>query len=178
MKLLSTLLITLAAAGAACAQTETTHLAGRENKMPGPPGYVNVPDKDRAMDRAMNHAQHSLGFFIAVLRANKPDDDGFEIKKAFVDGDAVEQLWIADLSFDGKNFEGKINNKPIDVHNVKLGQKVTVSPREVSDWMFIKNGNLMGGYTTRVLYARLSPEERARFDKEAQFKIEGAKGKS
>ena len=56
--------------------------------------------------------------------------------------------------------------------NVQLGQRVTLAPREVSDWMFLKNGKLMGGYTTRVLYARLSPEDKALFDKEADFKIE------
>jgi uncharacterized protein YegJ (DUF2314 family) len=58
------------------------------------------------------------------------------------------------------------------VKNVHLGQRVTVAPRDVSDWMFVKDGKLMGGYTTRVLYARLSPEQRAQFDKEAEFRIE------
>jgi uncharacterized protein YegJ (DUF2314 family) len=38
--------------------------------------------------------------------------------------------------------------------------------------MFLKNGKLIGGYTTRVLYARLSPEEKAAFDQQAEFKIE------
>lgn len=55
---------------------------------------------------------------------------------------------------------------------MKLGQSVTVAPREISDWMFVKSGKLVGGYTTRVLYARLSPQDKALFNKEADFKIE------
>jgi len=55
---------------------------------------------------------------------------------------------------------------------VKLGQVVTVAPRDITDWMFVKSGQLIGGYTTRVLYARLSPQDRAIFNKEADFKIE------
>jgi uncharacterized protein YegJ (DUF2314 family) len=154
------------------AEEETTHMAGRAAKAPGHPGYAQVSDDDKAMDRAVEHAQRSLGFFMAVLRAKMPGDSTFEIKKGFVDGDKVEHLWISNVTYDGKNFHGKINNRPLDVKNVHLGQRVTVAPREVSDWMFLKNGKLMGGYTTRVLYARLSPEDKAQFDKEAEFKIE------
>jgi uncharacterized protein YegJ (DUF2314 family) len=154
------------------AQEETTHMAGRAAKTPGHPGYVQVGDNDKAMARAVEHAQRSLGFFMAALHAKKPGDGTFEIKKAFVDGDKVEHLWISEVTYDGKNFHGKINNRPLDVKNVHLGEPVTVAPREVSDWMFLKAGKMMGGYTTRVLYARLSPEEKAQFDQEAQFKIE------
>lgn len=160
------------AAGVQAAEEESTHMAGRAAKTPGHPGYSQVSDNDKAMDRAVEHAQRSLGFFMAVLKAKKPGDTTFEIKKGFVDGDKVEHLWIGSVTYDGKNFHGKINNRPLDVKNVHLGQRVTVSPREVSDWMFLKDGKLMGGYTTRVLYARLSPEDKAQFDKEADFKIE------
>ena len=147
-------------------------MAGRENKVPGSPGYAHVADDDKAMDRAVIHARRSLGFFLAALHAKKPDDRSFEIKKAFVDGSRVEHLWIGHLTFDGENFHGRINNQPLDIHNVRLGQTVTVAPREVTDWMFVKGGKLIGGCTTRVLYARLSPQDKARFDKEADFKIQ------
>jgi uncharacterized protein YegJ (DUF2314 family) len=53
-----------------------------------------------------------------------------------------------------------------------MGERVTVAPQDVTDWMFLKDGKLIGGYTTRVLYARLSPEDKAEFDKHAEFKIE------
>ena len=158
--------------GLRAAEEETTHLVGRAAKMPGHPGYMQVTDSDKAMEHAVEHAQRSLGFFMAALRANKPGDNTFEIKKGFVDGDKCEHLWINKITYDGKNFRGRINNRPLEVKNVRLGQRVTIAPREVSDWMFLKNGKLMGGYTTRVLYARLSPEDKAQFDKEADFKIE------
>jgi uncharacterized protein YegJ (DUF2314 family) len=159
------------------AEQESTHLAGRENKAPGPPGYQQVDDNDKQFDRATEQAQRSLGFFIAALKAKKGGDSGFEIKKAFVDGENVEHLWISGVTYDGTNFHGKINNKPIDVKNVRLGGTVTVAPKDVTDWMFVKNGRLIGGYTTRVFYARLSPEQRAQFDQQADFKIEEKVGK-
>lgn len=158
--------------GVWAAEQETNHMAPREVKAPGRPGYSQVADDDKAMDRAVEHAQRSLAFFMAALRAKKPGDAMFEIKKGYVDRDKVEHLWISHLTYDRKKFHGKINNRPLDVKNVRLGQRVTVAPGEVSDWMFLKNGKLIGGFTTRVLYARLSAKDKALFDKEAEFKIE------
>lgn len=158
--------------GVCATEKETNHMAPRAVKAPGHPGYSQVADDDKAMDRAVGHAQRSLAFFMAAWRAKKPGDAMFEIKKGYVDGDKVEHLWISHLTYDGKTFHGKINNRPLDVKNVRLGQRVTVVAGEVSDWMFLKNGKLIGGFTTRVLYARLSAEDKALFDKEAEFKIE------
>jgi len=124
------------------------------------------------MDRAVENAQKSLGFFMAALRAKKNGDTVFEIKKGFIDGDKVKHLWIREVTYDGKNFHGKIDNRPLEVSNVQLGQRVSVAPQDVTDWMFLKDGKLIGGYTTRVLYARMSPEDKAEFDKRAEFKIE------
>jgi uncharacterized protein YegJ (DUF2314 family) len=174
--IIATLALGLAAPLSA-AEKETTHLAGHENKTPGAPGYQQVEDSDKQFDRATEQAQRSLGFFMAALKAKKSGDSGFEIKKAFVDGDKVEHLWISDVTYDGTNFRGKINNQPIDVKNVRLGQAATVAPKDVTDWMFVKDGKLIGGYTTRVFYARLSPEQRAQFDQQADFKIDEKVGK-
>ncbi|MGI8436907.1 MAG: YegJ family protein [Chthoniobacterales bacterium] len=170
-KITTTLLAVLALGGICAAEDTTTHLSGRENKAPGVPGYQKIEDNDKQCERAAEKAQRALGFFMAALRAKKPGDSSFEIKKGFMDGENYEHLWITDVTYDGKNFHGTIDNKPVDVKNVHLGQRVTVKPGDVSDWMFVKNGDLMGGYTTRVLYARLSKEQKAEFDREAEFKI-------
>jgi uncharacterized protein YegJ (DUF2314 family) len=138
---------------------------------PGPPACAQVTDNDKQMDRAVENAQRDLAFFIAALRAKKSGDTVFEIKKGFIDGNNVEHLWIREVSYDGKNFHGKIDNQPLQIRNAHAGQRVTVTPQEVDDWMFLKDGKLIGAYTTRVLYARLSPEEKAEFDKGAEFQI-------
>lgn len=167
--------LVLLLAGTACATAapeESTHLAGRDVKTPGAPGYMEVKNKDKAIDGAVDHAHQTLGFFCAALKAKKPDTRGYEIKTAFIDGDNVEHIWVNKVSWDGKEFHGRINNKPLGVSNVHLGQEVTVQPKNVSDWMFLKDGKLMGGFTTRVLYSRLSPEEKAQFEKQAEFKME------
>ncbi len=172
MKMLLTTLLAASTLSLASAATDSTHMAGQENKSPGFPGYTEVSDHDKAMDHAMRQARHSLGFFITALAKARPEDSGFEVKKAFVDGNNVEHLWIGDLTYDGHVFHGKINNKPMDIHNQRFGDTVTVAPAEVSDWMFVKGDKLIGGFTTRVLYARLPPGDKAQFDQKANFKIQ------
>jgi uncharacterized protein YegJ (DUF2314 family) len=154
------------------AEERSTTAAERGTKPPGAPGFAQVLDNDKQMDRAVENAQRNLGFFIAALRAKKSGDTVFEIKKGFIDGNNVEHLWIRQVTYDGKNFHGKIDNQPLQIKNAHVGERVTVAPEEVDDWMFLKDGKLIGAYTTRVLYARLSPEEKAEFDKRAEFKIE------
>jgi uncharacterized protein YegJ (DUF2314 family) len=154
------------------APQQASHLAGRENKSPGAPGYQQIADDDKQFARAAEHAQRSLGFFMAALQAKKGGDNGFEVKRCFIDGDKCEHLWINHVSYDGKKFHGTIDNRPLDVKNVHLGERVSLTPQQVSDWMFVKDGRLIGGYTTRILYARLSPAQRAEFDQQADFKIE------
>ena len=159
-------------AGVRAAQEENTQPAGRKATAPGQPAYAQVSDDDKQMDRAVENAQKTLGFFIAALKAKKDGDSVFEIKKGFIDGDKVEHLWIRRITFDGKNFHGQIDNRPLEIKNVHAGEHVTIAPADVTDWMFLKDGKLIGGYTTRVLYARLSPQEKAAFDQHAEFKIE------
>lgn len=154
------------------AQQDTGQTASSATTASGKTGYAEVSDDDKQMDRAVENAQRALGFFMAALKAKKNGDTVFEIEKDFIDGDKVEHLWIKRVSYDGKNFHGQIDNQPLEVGNVHQGQRITVAPEAVTDWMFLKNGKLIGGYTTRVLYARLSPEDKAEFDKHAQFKVE------
>lgn len=159
-------------AAVAAAQQDTEQTATGEPTASNGSNYENVSDDDKQMDRAVENAQRTLGFFIAALRAKKDGDTVFEIKKPFIDGEKVEQLWIKRVTYDGKNFRGQIDNQPNEVSNVHSGERVTVAPEEATDWMFLKDGKLIGGYTTRVLYGRLSPEEKAEFDKHAAFKTD------
>lgn len=156
----------------AAAEEDNGKTAGRVTPSPGGRGYTKISDDDKQMDRAVENAQRTLGFFMAALHAKKDGDTVFEIKKGFIDGDKVEHLWIKRVTYDGKNFHGQIDNRPEEVSKVHMGQRVIVAPQEVTDWMFLKDGKLIGGYTTRVLYARLSPEDKAEFDKHSEFKVE------
>jgi uncharacterized protein YegJ (DUF2314 family) len=133
---------------------------------------THVADSDPRMNAAIDKAKSTVNTFIVHLKSPKPGETGFAIKTMFTEGAQKEHMWLSPVTFDGKNFQGIINNDPEAVTNVKIGQRVTVSPASISDWMYLDNRKLVGGYTLRVLRDMSSPAERAEFDKSVPFIIE------
>jgi uncharacterized protein YegJ (DUF2314 family) len=137
-----------------------------------PDRVIQVSEHDPKMNAAIEKARASVDTFIAALKAPKPGQTGFNVKKKFEDGRQVEHIWLDQVTYDGTNFEGIIANDPEMAKNVKVGQKATVAPAEVSDWMYIDHGKLVGGETVRVLLEGLSPAERDKFKKSVDFSVE------
>ncbi len=133
---------------------------------------TSVSADDAQMNAAIDRARRTTGRFIAALRSPKRSQSGFSVKMRITDGDAVEHFWLTGVSFDGTAFHGVIDNDPDAVKNVTAGEAERVRPAEISDWMYIDHGILVGGYTLRVLRDRMSPADRAEFDKSVPFKID------
>jgi len=81
-------------------------------------------------------------------------------------------MWIADVKFSNGNYRGIVNNDAEKTKEVKYGDTVIVHRDEISDWMYLENNVLRGGYTIRSVRNRLNKEDRIKMDKELGFKIE------
>lgn len=136
------------------------------------PAYVHVHDSDKAMEQAVHQAQRSLGKFMAALTSPKPGQTGFAVKRRCIAGDKCEHIWLADLHFDGRVLRGRVDNNPVDIKSLRVGQKVTVRPEEISDWMYVENGQLVGGYTVRAYYRNLPAAEKRQFAQNVGFRLE------
>jgi uncharacterized protein YegJ (DUF2314 family) len=139
---------------------------GREDKV------VMVADDDPKMNAAIDKARQTVDTFIQALRKPKPSQSSFSVKMAIVDGEHTEHMWLDAVRFDGKKFHGTVNNDPNNVKNVKLGDKASIEPSLISDWMFVESGKLVGGYTIRVLRDGLSGKERKELDGSLPFTID------
>jgi uncharacterized protein YegJ (DUF2314 family) len=137
------------------------------------PTYFQVPSDHAAMHQAVTEARRTVSKFIAALKHPRAGEQDFEVKKPFIQGNQVEHMWLADVQFVGNRFQGRIDNEPRKIHGPKMGQLVSVDPNEISDWMYIDQGRLIGGYTIRARYNQLSPAQKQRFDSSADFKISG-----
>ena len=131
---------------------------------------VMVDSDDKEMNGAMAHARGTVQQFIMALQSPSATQSGFSIKKRYSQGDKVEYFWLSDVTFDGKNFHGKVDNDAEIVTNVKIGDEAVVGKNEISDWMFVDNARLAGGYTIRVLYSRMAPKDKEDFFKNVPFK--------
>jgi len=94
----------------------------------------------------------------------------FLVKAVFVEGRQIEHNWIADLEISDMHFRGVIANEPV-LPGLKFKQLIEFKPAQVSDWMYIDDGYLVGGFTTRVIRDRMSPEARKAHDAAAPYKF-------
>lgn len=137
----------------------------------GQPDMIRVADDDPEMHQAIAEARRTVATIIAALKAPKPTQQAFAVKKPFREGDVVEHIWLSDISFDGTTFKGRVDNEPVDVKNVKAGATATVAPGEIDDWFFVEDGKLVGGTSLRLLHQRMSPAEKKDFEANIGFKL-------
>jgi uncharacterized protein YegJ (DUF2314 family) len=142
-------------------------------KREGEPDYVTEFD-DKAMDQAIAEAKASHKQFVEALANPSDNCDSFAVKRGFrvADEPYGEHIWVTQVTFDGTNFKGVVNNEPVDTTEVKLGDTVTVTPEQLSDWMYVEDGVLRGGHTIRVLLKNSSPEQLEAFSKNTGFRLE------
>ncbi len=143
-----------------------------EEIVSGEAGNVEIVGADDPeMNAAIQQARSTLEQFIAALESPSTTQTYFSIKAGFPFDGSLEHLWLSDVYYDGESFRGVLGNEPIYVESLHLGDEVTVRTAEVSDWMIVDDGRLLGGFTIHVLRSRMSDEERWQFDEDAGLVI-------
>lgn len=130
-----------------------------------------VRSEDAEMRAAIQRARDSFKKFLDAFMAPAPKQGAFLVKIAFVKDSEVEHIWLADLDLVSAKPTGVIANPPIR-KDLKFKQRVEFDFTYLSDWMYVEDGKLVGGFTTRLLRSRMSPEERKRSDAESPYRFE------
>lgn len=139
---------------------------------PGEPPVTTVADDDQEMNAAIDQARATVDQFIQALEAPTPTQSDFSVKMLIKDDEHGEHMWIMPVRYEEGRFVGLVGNEPLDVSSVQFGDEVEVAKDQISDWMYVDEGVLQGGYTFRVLRNTLSPEEQAEFDSAMPFRME------
>lgn len=136
------------------------------------PPPISVAADDAELNGAIDRARAEVSTFLARLEKPRPGDSDFAFKAPVRDGDRVEHFWLGNVRHESGHLVGTIANDPELVRTVKLGDHRRVPVNEISDWMFVSDGRLVGGYTTRVMLRRLGEDERKATLASLPFKIE------
>ncbi|MBW1656631.1 YegJ family protein [Flavobacterium quisquiliarum] len=138
----------------------------RENE---PPIY-SVESQDEEMNAAILKANETLDDFNSGLINPKAESHALKVK--FTNSSGTEHMWVGNIVFKDGKYSGILNNEPEYVKEYRSGDQIEVDPSKISDWMYIENGKLFGGYTIKVLRNRMSEEERKQFDEESDMQID------
>ena len=133
----------------------------------------SVTAEDPSMNTAIDQAKKTITEFDQALKSNNPSYTDFAIKKRYKTADGGgEHMWIAGVKIVNGNYEGFVNNDAEKTTEVKYGDIVIVRKAEITDWMYLENNVLRGGYTIREVRSQMNKEERIKMDKDLGFKIE------
>ena len=118
---------------------------------------------DPAMTAAFHKASATLPTFLEALRHRPAGADKFGVKVGIVadaaapgyrivppgtySPDGVEYFWVGQLSETSQGLAGNMANDGVDVPAVRIGQSVSIRFSDVADWMYARNGRLVGGVT-------------------------------
>lgn len=136
------------------------------------------PDSDAEMWQANEQARAMFRFFLreviwedhrivpglGLACIKVPFCDPPSAKKTKGDHPEVEQMWISEISFDGKIVKGTLLNSPNWLTSVKEGDDVTVPISGISDWMYLLDDRVYGAYTVNLLRKRMGRGERSQHD--------------
>jgi uncharacterized protein YegJ (DUF2314 family) len=131
---------------------------------------VSFADQDQRMAFAIDEARRSLNVFFDAFCSPKRNQTAFLLKVRFEVPEKIEHIWLADIDASVMPLEGTVANEP-NFPGLEFMQRVEFYPSAITDWMFIEDGYLVGGFTTQVIRSRMSPEERASFDANAPYRF-------
>jgi uncharacterized protein YegJ (DUF2314 family) len=131
---------------------------------------IGVAGDDREMNAAISEARRTIKQFYDAFANPRKGQTSFLLKVVFVSDDQVEHIWLADLELSGTKPKGVIANEP-QSRGFRFKQTVEFDLTRISDWMYVDNGTLVGGYTSRLLRNRLSPEERKKLDAQVPYRF-------
>lgn len=139
----------------------------------GEPDISRVADDNEQMNRAIILAKQTVGEFDHALLSQDTALKSLAMKMRFETPEGGgEHIWLNQITKRDKKYYGVIANVPALTTKVKLGDSVEIPKDKISDWMYVQNGKLKGGYTIRALRDQLSASEQKAFDAENGFDVE------
>lgn len=121
---------------------------------------INFKTDDAQMNAAITRARASLPRFWQMLANPDRSVSKLLLKVAIPVGDGGhEHIWLVDIRRKGSRITGVIDNEPVRATHLRKGETYVFEEGDISDWMFWRNGKIVGSETLRVMMTRMSPED-------------------
>lgn len=133
---------------------------------PGSAGHAVMitSSGDADMDAAILRARASLDEFWSRAAAPGAGESDFMVKAALrTRRGGLEHIWIGSPIKDVSGYSGRLANQPDDIPGAKAGSRVEFKESQISDWMYRRNGKIVGNRTLRVLLPRMPEGQAAQY---------------
>jgi len=134
---------------------------------------AGTPVTDEELNAAIEQAHATLNTLRQALLAPKSTYDFIGVKVRFrTEGGAIDDNWTEPVDY----YEGTFTIRMIDgltyEPNQHTNRLLNVPLRDVVDWVIVEqDGTLIGGYTIRLTYEHMTPDEQEVFLKNTGYKM-------
>jgi uncharacterized protein YegJ (DUF2314 family) len=141
---------------------------------PTPTFKSTFTDPDKELTEAVGQAQSTLYVLRGALIAPKPSYAFLGVKVRFTSSDGrTEDMWTEPVYI----LEGLYTVRMIEGVTLQRGAHpdrfVEVDPKQILDWMIKeKDGTVHGGYTLRLDFKRLTPEQQKQYLEVTGYKFD------
>ena len=113
---------------------------------------ISVSDTDAEMNAAIVHARATLPVFWASYDAPKRGETEHSLKVRFQTGGNDEYIWMSDVKkLPGGDYAARFADTPRNMPGKRFGDLTGFKDADISDWMFMRNGKIVGGETIKPL---------------------------
>ena len=109
--------------------------------------------------KATETARRTLPHFWERLAANEPNETGYALKIVAADQHGSEHLWVTRLHGRERRLYGFVDTTPRRVRSIRPGHEIEIRTEAIVDWMYFRNGRMVGNHTGRVMLRYLPPAE-------------------
>jgi uncharacterized protein YegJ (DUF2314 family) len=114
---------------------------------------IDVRTGDPEMNAAIARGRATLPAYWASYEAPRPSETGHSLKVRFPYGNnSGEHIWMAEVKKTGDNsYSGRFANAPRHLPGKRAGDVAEFREADISDWMFLRNGKIVGGETIKPM---------------------------
>ena len=111
---------------------------------------ISVADTDAEMNAAIASARATLPVFWASYDAPKRMEEEHSLKVRFQTAGNEEHIWMSDVKKlpDGR-YAARFGDTPQNLPGKRFGDPAEFKEADISDWMFMRNGKIVGGETIK-----------------------------
>jgi len=113
---------------------------------------ISVADTDTEMNAAIARARATLPLFWASYDAPKRTETEHSLKVRFPTAGNDEHIWMSPVKkLPGGEYAARFADTPHNLPGKRLGDLAEFKDADISDWMFMRNGKIVGGETIKPL---------------------------
>jgi uncharacterized protein YegJ (DUF2314 family) len=137
------------------------------------PSLVGTPITDEEFNAAVEQAHGTMDILLRSLLAPNPGNRFVGIKARFNGKNVVEDHWTEPIDYYNNVFTVRMLDGLTLNTGLHAEQFVEVPASEILDWMIVESdGNVLGAYTLRLEYERMTPEEQKKYRENTGYKFE------